>query len=324
MSVLETPFTAAHLRAVVSLAALRWNLAWFGATLPAGTELIACVKANAYGHGLRAVAACLEAEGVRWLSLGSPAEAVALRQLGHRLRHPPVPDRRGRRSAPLLEAGITVGIQSFEEAAALAQAARARPPSIFLKVDSGLGRVGVPLEDAARAGGAHPIERSRTSGWRASSLTCPSAGATERPGSRSGSPSSGGSRPRFAPPPTGRSWCRPWPARASRAAWRRRRPTPSARDSSCSASSPRGFRRPSAHAPCSRRSGRPRSAARRPAGHALRLRAAAARHPADPARHAAHRLLELHPPPEGGAEGPRGAVRTRRCSRSPWSTPSWT
>ena len=69
MSVVETPPTA-PLRAVVSLDALRENLALVRRKLAAGTELIACVKANAYGHGLQAIASCLEAEGLRWLSLG--------------------------------------------------------------------------------------------------------------------------------------------------------------------------------------------------------------------------------------------------------------
>jgi alanine racemase len=143
-----TPPTS-NLRAVVSLAALRQNLTLVRRRLPAATELIACVKANAYGHGLRAVAGCLETEGVRWLSLGSPAEALALRRWGVRCDILLFPTGEGGDPAPLLEAGITVGVQSFAEAATLAGAARARPPSIFLKVDSGLGRVGVPLADAA-------------------------------------------------------------------------------------------------------------------------------------------------------------------------------
>ena len=82
MNTLETLASTAHLRAAVSLGALRGNLALVRRRLPADTELIACVKANAYGHGLRAVAGCLEGEGVRWLSLGNPAEALALRRWG--------------------------------------------------------------------------------------------------------------------------------------------------------------------------------------------------------------------------------------------------
>jgi len=149
VSALDTPAPAAHLRAVVSLVTLRRNLTLVRRRLPAGTELIACVKANAYGHGLRAVAGCLEAEGVRWLSLGSPAEALALRRWGVTCDVLLFPTGEGGDPAPLLEAAITVGVQSFAEAAALARATRVRPPSIFLKVDSGLGRVGVPLGDAA-------------------------------------------------------------------------------------------------------------------------------------------------------------------------------
>jgi alanine racemase len=138
----------APLRAVVSLAALRENLALIRRTLPADTELIACVKANAYGHGLRGIATALAADGVRWLSLGSAADALALRGWGIACDILLFPTGLGGDPAPLLEAGITVSVQSFDEAAALARAARTRPPSIFLKVDSGLGRVGAPLDEA--------------------------------------------------------------------------------------------------------------------------------------------------------------------------------
>ena len=140
---------ARPLRAVVSLEALRQNLALVRRTLRADTELIACVKANAYGHGLRAVATCLEAEGVRWLSLGSPAEALLLRRWGIACDILVFPTGGGGDPAPLLQAGITLGVESFDEAASLARAARARPAAIFLKVDSGLGRVGIPLAEAA-------------------------------------------------------------------------------------------------------------------------------------------------------------------------------
>jgi alanine racemase len=143
----ESPVST-PLRAVVSLDALRENLARVRRTLGAGTELIACVKANAYGHGLRGIATCLEAEGVRWLSLGSPADALDLRRWGVACDILLFPTGLGGHPAPLLEAGITVSVQSFDEAVELARAARSRPPSIFLKVDSGLGRVGAPLGEA--------------------------------------------------------------------------------------------------------------------------------------------------------------------------------
>ena len=42
--------------------------------------VMACIKGNAYGHGLVPVARCLEDAGVPWLTLGSPDEALALRR----------------------------------------------------------------------------------------------------------------------------------------------------------------------------------------------------------------------------------------------------
>ena len=147
MNALET-HTTNPLRAIVSLTALRDNLALIRRTLPVDTELIACVKANAYGHGLRGVAACLEAEGVRWLSLGSPADALDLRRCGITCNILLFPTGIGGRPAPLLDAGITISVQSFDEAVERARAGRSRPPALFLKVDSGLGRVGAPLEEA--------------------------------------------------------------------------------------------------------------------------------------------------------------------------------
>lgn len=148
MNTAETAVAAPLLRAFVSLETLRQNLARVRGALRPDTELIACVKANAYGHGLRAVTKCLEAEGVRWLSLGSAADALALRRWGIGCDILLFPTGGGGDPTPLLQAGVTIGVASLDEAAVLARSARTRPASIFLKVDSGLGRVGIPLAEA--------------------------------------------------------------------------------------------------------------------------------------------------------------------------------
>jgi len=153
VNTVETAVAAPPLRASVSLEALRQNLARVQGALRPDTELIACVKANAYGHGLRAVATCLEAEGVRWLSLGSAADALALRRWGIDCDILLFPTGGGGDPMPLLQAGVTIGVESFDEAAVLARSARARPASIFLKIDSGLGRVGIPLAEAMEVAG---------------------------------------------------------------------------------------------------------------------------------------------------------------------------
>ena len=323
MSALETPALAAQLCAVVSLETLRRNLALVRQRLLAGTELIACVKANAYGHGLRAVAGCLEAEGVRWLSLGSPAEALALRRWGVTCDILLFPTGEGGDPAPLLEAGITVGIQAFAEAAALARAARTRPPSIFLKVDSGLGRVGVPLADAV-----HLAARIRSAlpGVRLSGVF------THLPfGGREGA-----------------AWVEERLAEFGRVVAQIRAATagPLLVQALASAGIACGLEAPETNAvcpgqllfgvepawlptpvgtrPCSRKSGR-RSArcATSPLARASG-RAAAMRPPGRPG--SARRPSATRTPSSSRRPARRCAWRavTLRCSRSPWSTPSWT
>lgn len=139
--------TDGNLQAIVDLGALRHNLALIRRSVGPTTDVIACVKANAYGHGLSAVARCLEGEGVRWLSVGSAAEALALRASGVACRVLLFPALPREHVGKLTAAGITIGVQSYVEAERIARSGEGQG-SIFLKVDAGFGRVGVPLSDA--------------------------------------------------------------------------------------------------------------------------------------------------------------------------------
>lgn len=132
--------------ALVDLGAIRDNVRVIR-SLAGDRAVMACVKGNAYGHGLLPVARCLEAEGIAWLTLGSPEEALALTEAGTRARILLFPTIAGLDLAPLVHRGVTIGVQSAEEAADLARASGGRV-SVFLKVDSGFGRVGIPLDDA--------------------------------------------------------------------------------------------------------------------------------------------------------------------------------
>ena len=99
-------------------------------------EIIACIKANAYGHGLRAIAECLQRESVRWLAVGSPEEALALRRWGIACGILLFPTVGNREHGELAAAGISIGIQSYEEAESVARAASSTA-SVFIKVDVG-------------------------------------------------------------------------------------------------------------------------------------------------------------------------------------------
>jgi alanine racemase len=127
----------------VSLEALERNVDRVRAHVPAGTRLICSVKANAYGHGVLTVGLALDALGVDCLATASVADAVRLLDSGLRARillfggHPPDA------ASSYADRGLTVTVANLETALALVPGSR-----VFVKVDAGLGRLGIPLEDA--------------------------------------------------------------------------------------------------------------------------------------------------------------------------------
>jgi alanine racemase len=144
--------------AVVSVSRLRANLAAVKKHV-APARVMAILKANAYGHGLEAVARCLAplADG---FGVALVEEGIALRQLG---MENPILVFGGiwTRQIPLfLDHGLTLTVPSLArlrdvEEAAAARHARAR---VHLKIDTGMERIGVHhynaeslLEAAARS-----------------------------------------------------------------------------------------------------------------------------------------------------------------------------
>jgi alanine racemase len=117
-----------------------------------GREVIAVVKADAYGHGAVPVARRLLAEGCAMLAVLSVAEAAALRaaDIGARLLvlggvHDP------EEAAAALAADTTPVLHAVEQVAWLARAARGRPAPapVHVEVDTGMRRMGVPPQEAA-------------------------------------------------------------------------------------------------------------------------------------------------------------------------------
>lgn len=118
----------------------------------AGVPVCAVVKANAYGHGLTQAAAVLEQAGARWLAVTRVEEAVALRRAGaqaHILILTPPPSAALTTAAIAGDCAITLSDES--DLARFAEAARiaGRPARIHIKVDTGMGRLGVHAGQAA-------------------------------------------------------------------------------------------------------------------------------------------------------------------------------
>lgn len=136
-------------RMVVDLSALRHNLALV--RLCAGhREVIASIKANAYGFGVVGIAQALVDAGVEKLWTGNPEEAVALREAGIAAQILLFGGAQPEHFPALLGYDLQLTIfedQSAEMLAAAALASGKRAP-IWVKIDAGLGRLGVPLEHA--------------------------------------------------------------------------------------------------------------------------------------------------------------------------------
>ncbi|TWT24612.1 alanine racemase [Planomicrobium sp. CPCC 101110] len=139
-------------KAVIDLNAIQKNLQAFKER-SGKAKVIAVVKADAYGHGMVEVAEKALENGVEWLAVATPDEALALVERKIRanilvMGHTPAA------FIPVAQrTGITVAAISLDW---LLMAGRAIDPDlprlkIHLKIDTGMRRVGVQAEEAGEA-----------------------------------------------------------------------------------------------------------------------------------------------------------------------------
>lgn len=134
----------------VDLDALRANLAWIKHRVGAGVRVITVVKADAYGHGLKSIAALMMQSGTDLFGVASLSEADAIRSVG--------------RGWPILMLGaalpeevesavrdeVMLTVSSSEELKRIGREAVKckRTANIHLKIDTGMGRLGVAPDQA--------------------------------------------------------------------------------------------------------------------------------------------------------------------------------
>jgi len=173
--------------AEVSLTTLRQNFRTVQKHVGPNVTVCAVVKADAYGHGATECSRALEAEGAKWLGVTSLDEAIPLREAGIR-------------SNILLMTGFWRGeeteiirlrltptvwepwhIETLENAAAMGM----RHP-VHLKVDTGMGRLGVAVDqlpavlDALRAAKHLVLEGLSTHLASSEIMDAPSVAEQER------------------------------------------------------------------------------------------------------------------------------------------------
>ncbi len=134
----------------ISLSKLRRNFQRIR-ELAGARKVMAVIKADAYGHGAVPVSKCLAECGVDWFGLATVEEAIELREAG--VQQPVLLLGGLYMSDPahLIEYRLTPSISSTMRLDTYSECARqyGRPIEFHLKIDSGLGRLGLPLDRVA-------------------------------------------------------------------------------------------------------------------------------------------------------------------------------
>src|SRR5437588_6630360 len=112
-------------------------------SLPKGARLVAVLKADGYGHGAVDLANKLTADRVAMIAVSLLEEALELRRAGIDLPLLVLGPVTREQLVIALDDRITIGVIGPEELAFVSDAARERDVSIHLKLDSGMGRMGV-------------------------------------------------------------------------------------------------------------------------------------------------------------------------------------
>lgn len=131
--------------ATVDLAALTHNLSQFRRILSPKCDVMAVVKANAYGHGAIETSRTLIQHGVTRLAVFSTEEGMALRQAGITVPIIVLGPVFQEQFGDIFASQLTPVVSDPSMLTALAQAAasRALPYPIHLKIETGMGRLGL-------------------------------------------------------------------------------------------------------------------------------------------------------------------------------------
>jgi alanine racemase len=129
---------------LVSLSQIARNYRNVCAAVGPGVEVMAVVKADAYGHGALEVSRTLIREGAKWLAVSSVDEGVTLRCAGIQERILVMAGFLPVEREALLEYDLTPTAQSLADLAELERMAEraGKPLAFHLKIDSGMARLG--------------------------------------------------------------------------------------------------------------------------------------------------------------------------------------
>lgn len=116
-------------------------------------QIMAVVKAAAYGHGAPAIAEVLSGCGISWLAVASADEGNELRKSGCKLPILILAPTPTWAIASALQQGLDLTISSLKQLQELSQQSTdyKNPIPIHLKVDTGMHRLGMNMVDTEKA-----------------------------------------------------------------------------------------------------------------------------------------------------------------------------
>ncbi|MBT4169111.1 MAG: alanine racemase, partial [Rhodospirillaceae bacterium] len=131
----------------IDLDNLAFNLKTVRNRVGPGVEVMPVVKNDAYGHGLLPVVAALAGEGINWFMVARTAEALAIRGSGMAcgIMNMDALYTDGQYQQAVVQ-DISQVVYTLDSAGKLNAAAQTvgRKAGVFVKIDTGLRRVGVP------------------------------------------------------------------------------------------------------------------------------------------------------------------------------------
>jgi len=140
-----TPITFSPTVATIDFGALAHNVAKLRETIPRSCEILAVVKADAYGHGSLEIIRELSRQGIARFAVATPAEGISLRVGGVQapilIMGPLFPEQ----IQDVVQFRLTPIIHEPAFARALSDAVGATetPIPVHIKVDTGMGRLGL-------------------------------------------------------------------------------------------------------------------------------------------------------------------------------------
>lgn len=136
----------------IDLDAMKWNIDRIRSLITPACRILLVVKADAYGHGAVRVSRFAEECGVHMLGVATLDEGKELREAGITLPILILSPVLEEELDDVLDNDLAVAVSTceFAEAASLAAGRKGIPCPVHIEIDTGMGRAGLPQEDAAR------------------------------------------------------------------------------------------------------------------------------------------------------------------------------